>query len=583
MLWCLRVLKRGLLCAAIAVALVLPALAGAARQALLPGVSYERKVVLSGGRPVVLHVVRTPPQSGLFRLDPVLSHGTVLGRQTVPGMQARIRSRATTVGVNGDFFTLETGESSGIFLRDGVLSSPPSLNRSALVLGLDGRIVVDLFRLTGTWQAGAFAERRLQKLNRRIATPSGISLFTPAWGGLTPRARGAVEVVLAGFPAARLATDLTGRVVAVNRGGRTAIPPGGAVLQARGNIRGSLLTEATLGTAMTVRLRIAHFPEGALDAIGGGPVLVRNGRPVRQADEYFTLDQITKRHPRTAVGQLADGGFLFVVADGRSASSAGLTAWAMARTMANLGAVGAMGFDGGGSSTISFDGSVLNTPSDGRPRAVANGLFLFYYGIYAPALGTAVLSPNGDGVGESKVLSAKVVRRAAVRLRLVRPDGSEAWSREEVVGPGWISRRVSDPAMPDGLWRWVAEATETATGETSRMTRTFRVNRTLGHLRLSRAFLHVRPPAGGRLSISFRLAHRARLDLGVLGLDGRPRRTLFKGELDPGTKRWRWNGRTDSGRVIPPGTYVVRVSARNEFGQVALRAPVRVLLAPPSG
>ena len=72
-------------------------------------------------------------------------------------MQARIRSRATTVGVNGDFFTLETGESSGIFLRDSVLSSPPSLNRSALVLGLDSRIVVDIFRLTGTWQAGAFA------------------------------------------------------------------------------------------------------------------------------------------------------------------------------------------------------------------------------------------------------------------------------------------------------------------------------------------------------------------------------------------------------------------------------------------
>ena len=96
MLSCFRVLKRGLLCAAIAVALVLPALAGAARQTLLPGVTYERKVVLSGGRPVVLHIVRTPPQSGLFQLDPVLSHSTVLGRLTVPRMQARIRPRATT-------------------------------------------------------------------------------------------------------------------------------------------------------------------------------------------------------------------------------------------------------------------------------------------------------------------------------------------------------------------------------------------------------------------------------------------------------------------------------------------------------
>ena len=248
--------------------------------------------------------------------------------------------------------------------------------------------------------------------------------------------------------------------------------------------------------------------------------------------------------------------------------------------MADLGAVTAMGFDGGGSSTISFDGNVLNTPSDGRPRPVANGLFLFYYGIYAPAPERSILSPNGDGVGESKVLSAKVVRRAALRLRLLRPDGSEAWSRQEVVDPGWMSRIVSDPAMPDGLWRWVAEATDEATGETSRMTRTFRVNKTLGHLRLSRAPLRVRPPASGRLSVSVRLARPARLDVAVLGLDGRVRRTLFKGEAGPGTKRWRWNGRTTSGRVIPPGTYAVRVSARNEVGMVSLRAPVRVLLAP---
>ncbi len=135
---------------------------------------------------------------------------------------------------------------------------------------------------------------------------------------------------------------------------------------------------------MTVRLQVEGLPDGALDAIGGGPVLVRDGLPVRQADELFTLGQIARRHPRTAIGQLADGGLLFVVADGRSSWSYGLTMWALARVMADLGAVTAMGLDGGGSSTISFDGQVLNRPSDGRPRRVANGLFLFYYGIYAP-------------------------------------------------------------------------------------------------------------------------------------------------------------------------------------------------------
>ena len=335
-------------------------------------------------------------------------------------------------------------------------------------------------------------------------------------------------MVLGGFPPATLDSPLTGTVVAVRRGGRTPIPAGGVVLQARGNARDTLLAEAPVGSTVTVRLRLADFPDGAPDGIGGGPVLVRNGVPVRQADELFSLDQIAGRHPRTAVGQLADGGFLFVVADGRSSWSYGLTQWTMARAMADLGAVTAMGLDGGGSSTIAFEGSVFNTPSDGRPRTVANGLFLFYYGVYAPALGQSVLSTNGDGVDDSKALSAKVVRPSDLSLRLLRPDGSVAWSRAEVVQPGWARRVVAGRTMPEGIWRWVAEATEIGSGQTSRMERTFRVNRTLGHLRLSRRVLRVRPAAGGRLGVSVQLTRRSRLVVAVLGGDGRPRRTLFR-------------------------------------------------------
>jgi hypothetical protein len=495
-------------------------------------------------------------------------------------MQARLAPKATTVGVNGDFFKLATGASSGMYLRDGVLSSPPALNRSALALGADGSLTVDIFRLAGSWQAGSFPAHPLQKLNRRVETASGIALFTPRYGGPTPKAIGSVEVVLGGFPAAALDAPLTGTVTAVVRGGRTLIPPGGAVLQARGDTRARLLAEAPVGAAVTVRLRLPGLPEGTRDAIGGGPVLVRDGKPVRDADEAFTLDQITRRHPRTAVGQAADGGLLFVVADGRSSSSFGLTYWALARTLRDLGAVNAVGFDGGGSSTLAFDGKVLNVPSDGRPRPVANGLFLHYYGIYAPAVGGSVLSPNGDGVGESKTLVAKIVRRSEIHLRLRRPDGSVAWSRDDVVGRSRVSRVVSGRTMPEGVWRWEVKATDVASGQASAMTRTFRVNRTLGHLRLSRRVLQVVPGTGGRLGVKVKLANRARVGVSVLGADGRPRRTLFSGQLSPGQKSWRWNGRTNGGRVVGPGIFTVRVTATNSLGKVALRKTVTVRRAP---
>ena len=161
-----------------------------------------------------------------------------------------------------------------------------------------------------------------------------------------------------------------------------------------------LLDKGPVGTAMTVRLDVPELPGGTLEAIGGGPALVRNGRIVRQSGQGFSTQTYAQRHPRTTVGQLANGRLLFVVADGRSGRSYGVTTRALAQVMLDRGAVTAMALDGGGSSTLAFDGRVLNTPSDGAPRAVADGLFLHYYGVYARPLTGSILSPNGDGVSD---------------------------------------------------------------------------------------------------------------------------------------------------------------------------------------
>jgi hypothetical protein len=555
---------------------MLPTTAGAG-ELLVPGVTHSRELIFNGGRPVVLHVVRTPPPSDLYRLLPVRARGGDVRRQSVPSMQRRLSSRATTVGVNGDFFRLETGHPTGIFMRNGVISAPPSRRRSALAVGLDNSLLVDLLGLDATWQAVGDRPRRLHDFNRPVVNLPRVGLFTRAWGATTPRARKAVELVLGGLPQARLDADLTGTVVAVARGGRTPIPAGGAVLQARRDRRGVLLARGPVGTAITVRLHVPELPGDTLEAMGGGPTLVENGTVVPQARQGFSSGHTHVRHPRTAVAQLANGRLLFVVADGRSSRSHGLTTRALATILANRGAVTAISLDGGGSSTIAFDGRVLNVPSDGKPRRVANGLFLHYYGIYAPAANGTVLSPNGDGVGDTKTLAAKIVTRSDVHLRLRRPDGSVAWSGQEVEEPGWLRRRVSSPAMAEGLWRWEVEAVESGTGRVTEMQRAFRVNKTLGHLRLSRPRMWVKPRRGGRLGVSVALTRRARLQVLVLGPGGNVRRALFRGERGPGQHAWRWNGKTGAGKVVDAGTYVVRVTARNQLGAVSLRRSFRVL------
>jgi exopolysaccharide biosynthesis protein len=67
----------------------------------------------------------------------------------------------------------------------------------------------------------------------------------------------------------------------------------------------------------------------------------------------------------------------FIVVDGRQLFSIGMTYPEMAALVNEYGCVEAVELDGGGSSTIWAMGKILNSPSNGRTRAIANGLILF--------------------------------------------------------------------------------------------------------------------------------------------------------------------------------------------------------------
>ena len=157
---------------------------------LLPGVTYETGVQFTPHGPVSLHIVRGPRPVGLYRLRPVLSNESVVLRETVSAMQRRLSTQATTVGVNGDYFSLADGRPSGILLRDGVLATPPNSSRSSAGVTLDGLLDVRQVRFLGTWR-GTGQRRALNFLNKAPGT-NGISLFTPDWGPATPRLAGSL-------------------------------------------------------------------------------------------------------------------------------------------------------------------------------------------------------------------------------------------------------------------------------------------------------------------------------------------------------------------------------------------------------
>lgn len=114
------------------------------------------------------------------------------------------------------------------------------------------------------------------------------------------------------------------------------------------------------------------------DAIGGGPTLIRDGQAqiTYEAEAFFGSGfESDVPYPRSAVGYTANHHLILFAVDGkRPAYSRGLTLPELAQEMLRLGCVAAMNLDGGGSTALVVNGTVLNQPSDGVERRVTSVL-----------------------------------------------------------------------------------------------------------------------------------------------------------------------------------------------------------------
>ena len=121
---------------------------------------------------------------------------------------------------------------------------------------------------------------------------------------------------------------------------------------------------------------------GVWNTLSFGPAIVENAAAVAgidsvEIDTNFGNHSIQGEQPRTAVGVIDDNHLVFVVVDGRDPGySAGVTLPGLADIMLSLGATTAYNLDGGGSSTMYFNGSVVNQPSNGGERATSDILYV---------------------------------------------------------------------------------------------------------------------------------------------------------------------------------------------------------------
>jgi exopolysaccharide biosynthesis protein len=116
--------------------------------------------------------------------------------------------------------------------------------------------------------------------------------------------------------------------------------------------------------------------DGIRQILSFGPALVIDGEVVASNTRNSNRD-----NPRTAVGQMDEGHYVFIVVDGRTQTSQGMTTDELAQVFKDLGCTVAYNLDGGGSSTMYFNGEVINNPTDGKrqgERSVSDIVYIGY-------------------------------------------------------------------------------------------------------------------------------------------------------------------------------------------------------------
>ena len=365
---------------------------------LAPGVAYRQFIDKRG--PLVMYLIRADLRRGDLELRVARANGRLKGREKTSDMVRRASNdgAAVLVAVNGDFFDLKTGENENDQVIGGewwkglkVTDSPyDTYDNVHTQFAIDGarRPFMDRFMLDGkAWVNGRGSATPIINVNHDVPpNPEGTALFTPRYGATTPRdtTRQTAEAQLISV-GRRGDTLVFVRRGAVSAQSGSAIPPNGAVLSAYG--AGMRLQEVqamrdgdTVSVLLTTLPRLSTGAAPAL-VVGGWPRILRDG--VSVAADAATVEGTVSRnaemkHPRTAVGFSRDSSTLFILAiDGRSQRSVGVTLVELASLMRQLGAWQAMNFDGGGSTTMVIDGTVVNVPSDSTgERAVGNALMV---------------------------------------------------------------------------------------------------------------------------------------------------------------------------------------------------------------
>lgn len=325
--------------------------------------------------PLLVNVVEIDITNPYVDVISCLSNDSTRGLERPTEMAARNTRPEHSVfaAVNGDFYTtsgLDIGLPVNGHLTGGQVAKTPHTSRPVVAFDLSKTPFIDVMTFTGNITRNG-QKRTVNGVNSLRGTDQLI-LYNRYHGRTTKTNEFGTEVIceLVNGPwGVNMTMQLKIIEIRQNQGG-SPLTENTVVLSGHGASK-VFLEALEIGETIELEIKMVLKNESTLphlmELVGGDRAILVNG--VVQDNNWPEL------HPRTAVGFSADKTTVYlVVVDGRTSFSAGVSTKQLADILKLSGASHAINLDGGGSSVMAVRKKIVNTPSDGTERRVANSL-----------------------------------------------------------------------------------------------------------------------------------------------------------------------------------------------------------------
>ena len=384
-------------------------------RSIAPGLVFRQELfpASSPQGPLAVHIFDVDTTSPDLKIIAALGGDTVwdndptLGREIVTKLAERRQSLAA---VNASFFPF-AGNPIGLHMEDGNIITEPMKNRSSFLKLKSGDYAIAAYTFSGKIICGDVTVP-LSGINRKPDSINENIAFTRQFGKKTLTLENRdwliLDAVGGSLTVGGVVTsttvllhqrdvDITSDKIYVAMGPTT-------LAKLRKGLQQGL--PVTIKCVLTALEPEAPPATEIVDAVTGAPrILTNKAVTIQLQQEQMSESFSTTRHPRTAIGIRANGSVLIITVDGRRpAFSKGATLDELSQMLIAHGAVQGLNLDGGGSSVAVARGLVLNAPSDGSQRPVADALL-----IQGPSFPSAVALPSFPSATPKSVKVAQSV------------------------------------------------------------------------------------------------------------------------------------------------------------------------------